>query len=92
MGNIAAFLLALCIPLVKKVLVGLGVGIVTYAGLTAIGNQITSAIQASWGDMGSSTLAILYLGGAPQSVGIVLGSISGRIAFISLGKIGRVTT
>lgn len=92
MGNVAAFLLAMVIPLVKKVLVGLGVGIITYAGLSAVGAQVTTAIQTSWGAMGSATLAILYLGGVSQSVGIILGAIAGRIAFVSLGKIGRVTS
>ena len=91
MGQLGAWLMLLAIPLAKKVLVGLGIGALTYAGLTAIGSQIQSAVVSSWGAMGSVTLAILALGGCTKSVGIILSAISARIAIIAVGKIGKIT-
>ena len=87
----AAFLLALAWPLVKKVLIMLGIGAITYAGLSMIGTQVTQAVETSWGQLGGSTLQILSLAGIPQSFGILLGAINARIAFIAVGKIGRIS-
>lgn len=92
MAQLGAWLLLLIIPLGKKLLVGLGIGVLTYAGLSAIGTQIQSAIVSSWGGMGTVTLAILSLGGVTQSVGIILSAISARIAFVSIGKFGKITS
>ena len=91
MAQLGAWLLLMAIPLVKKVLVGLGIGAITYAGLTAVGSQIQSAVVSNWGAMGTVTLAILALGGCTKAVGIILSAIAARIAIISIGKIGKVT-
>lgn len=92
MANLGVWLLALAWPLVKKVLVALGVGIVTYGGLQYVGAQITSAITGAWGQLGGYALAILSLAGIPECIGIILGGINARIALIAVGKIGRVAT
>jgi len=91
MGNIAVWLMALAVPLAKKVLVALGIGAITYAGLSAIGSQVQSAVVSSWGSMGSVTLAILGIGGCAKAVGIILSALSARIALVAVGKIGKVT-
>lgn len=85
------WLLSIAWPLVKKVMVMLGIGIISYAGLSAIGAEIQSAVLSSWGQLGGATLQIATLGGIPQSIGIILGALNARIAYIAIGKIGRVT-
>ena len=91
MGNIAVWLMGLSVPLVKKVLVALGIGALTYAGLSTIGSQVQAAVVSSWGAMGSTTLAILSIAGVTQSVGIILSALSARIALIAVGRIGKVS-
>lgn len=86
------WLLALAWPIAKKVLVALGIGVITYGGLQAVGSQITNAVLSSWGAVGGYTLNILSLAGIPDCIGIILGAINARIAIIAVGKIGRVAT
>lgn len=92
MGNIAVWLLALAWPLAKKVLVALGIGVVTYGGLQYVGAQVSGAVQSSYGALGGYTLDILNLAGIGESMGITLGAINARIALVAVGKIGRVAS
>lgn len=87
---LAVWLLALVGPLVKKVLLALGVGVVSYAGLHLLGSQINAAVLGAWGGVGGSILQILSLAGIPEAIGITLGAINARIALIAVNKFGKV--
>lgn len=87
-----AFLAAAAWPLVKKVLVALGIGWVTYEGLTLIASQVQTQVLASWGQIGGVTLQILSMAGVPESVGILLGGLTAKAALVALGRLGKVTT
>ncbi|MDD2744263.1 MAG: DUF2523 domain-containing protein [Rhodocyclaceae bacterium] len=89
---LATWLIALAWPIAKKVLVSLGIGIVTYGGLQMIGAQISDAVLNAWGQLGGYALAILSLAGIPECIGIILGGINARIALIAVGKIGKVAS
>lgn len=91
-ANLSAWLLALAWPVVKKVLVALGIGVATYAGLQVIGAQIESSVLGAWGQIGGTTLQIATLGGVPEAIGIILGGFNARIAMVAYGKIGRIAT
>lgn len=92
MANIFVWLLAAAWPIAKKVLVMLGIGWVTYEGLSLLGNQVVSEVSAVWGSMPVSMLQMASLLGIPQSIGIVLGAMTARIAYVAVGKLGKVTT
>ena len=87
---LALWVLALVGPVVKKVLVALGVGIVTYTSLQYLGGQISSAVMGAWGGVSGSILQILSLAGLPECIGITLGAINARIALIAVSKFGQV--
>jgi len=87
-----AFLLSAVWPLVKKVFVSMGIGFVTYQGLTLVATQIQNSVMAAWGQVGGVTLQILSLAGVPEAMGIVLGGISAKAALVAIGKLGKVTT
>lgn len=86
----AGWLISLAWPIAKKVLVALGIGTITYTGLTALGGQVQAAVISSWGTLGGATLAIATLGGIPQSIGIILGALNARLAFVVVGKLGKL--
>jgi len=92
MANLFVWLLAAAWPIAKKVLVMLGVGWVTYEGLSLLGNQVVAEVLAVWGAMPASMLQMASLLGIPQSIGIVLGAMTARIAYVAVGKLGKVTT
>lgn len=91
MANLFAWLLAAAWPIAKKVLLMLGIGWVTYEGLGLIAGQVEQQITALWGAMAGDMLMMASRLGIPQAVGITLGAITARVAFIAAGKLGKVT-
>jgi len=92
MPSLAAWLLALAWPLAKQVLLALGIGWLTYEGLSLVGAQVQAEIIGLWGQVSADTLKMASLIGIPQSLGIMLGALAGRIALVSVARLGKVTT
>lgn len=88
--GIIAWLLAIAWPLAKKILVSLGIGVVTYTGLTLIGNQISDSVISIWGQVPASLMQIGSLLGIPQAIGITLGAFSARLTYVAASKIARI--
>lgn len=92
MGNLAVWFLGLVGPLAKKVLLMLGIGTLTYAALTPLINSIISNAQSMFGQIGGTTAQLIGLAGIPQVFGIIAGALVARVSFISLNKLGKVTS
>lgn len=90
MANLITFLLAAAWPIAKKVLVSLGIGWATYAGLTLIAEQIKGEVIAAWGQLGQASLQILTLGGIPQALGIILGGLTAGAAFMAANRLTKI--
>lgn len=89
---LAGWLLSMAWPLVKKVLVMLGIGFISYEGLSLIAVQIQGYVTSYWGMVGGSILDIATLGGIPQSIGIVVGAFNARLAFMTLSRLGKIAS
>jgi len=87
---LGAFLLSAAWPLVKKALVALGIGFLTYEGLGLIATQVIGEIQMLWGMQASDVVQILSLAGIPQSLGIFCGSLTARVSFVVAARLGKV--
>lgn len=81
MGSIAAWLGALAWPLVSRVLLALGLGTVTYIGLSAAVNGALSAAKGVMGVLASEVAGILALAGFFEALSITAGAIIATIAF-----------
>lgn len=90
MGNLAAWLVSLAWPIVKKVMVAMGIGYATYEGLSLIGDQIRNQIITHWGQVGGVLMQILSLGGFPAFLGIVLGAFAAKLAMMTLTRITKI--
>lgn len=91
MGNFGAFLLGLAGPVARRVLLSLGLGVISYAGLTVVAAQVQTAITEKYSLLTGSVLDLLNLIGFGQAVGIVLGAIIARAAFAAISKIGAMS-
>jgi hypothetical protein len=92
MPNIAAWLLALAWPLAKKVLVMLGIGWVTYEGITLLTNSAISAAQSNWGAMTGATLQLASLGGIPEMMGIICGAMVAKASLSAVSRLGKLAS
>jgi hypothetical protein len=86
MSSLGLYLDSVALPIVRKVLVGLGFGTVTYLGLQAAFDQAQAAIQANFSGMIPQIAALVYLAGFNQAVGMVLAALSAKIGLIAVKK------
>ena len=92
MANVFAWLLAAALPIARKILVGLGIGWVTYESFGFLVTQLQNAVIGAWGQVGGVTFQILSLAGVPESLGIVLGGFSARAALMAVARLGKIAT
>jgi hypothetical protein len=91
MANLAAWLLSLGAPLAKRVLIALGIGVISYTGYSALVDQVKVAVLAQWGQLGGATLALMSLGGVGEALGIILSAFAARAALMAAERLGRIT-
>lgn len=91
-GTFTAWVISLVLPILQRVLLALGLGTVTYTGLSSLGAALTIVVASTWGQVGAAMLAIATLGGIPQSLGIILGALAARLTFMAAKKIGKMLT
>ncbi|MDO8717565.1 MAG: DUF2523 domain-containing protein [Polaromonas sp.] len=76
--NWASFLITLAGPLALRVLTAVGLGTVTFTGLTiAIQSLIDSAVT-NWASLPGDVLGLAGVAGLPQSIGIICGAMVAR--------------
>lgn len=74
-------------PIVKKVLVSLGFGVVSYAALNAAMSAVQAEVTGAWGGVGGEIGGILGLAGFGDAVGIILGAFVAKLSYMQLSKI-----
>lgn len=83
----ATFLLGMTAPIVTRVLATLGLGIVSFTGLTAVLNLAFSTIQDNLNSMPGEVAQLIFLSGVPQGIAIIMSALSARIGFMQLKRI-----
>lgn len=79
-------------PLVRRALLALGLGVVTYAGLSVLADQVVSAVRDNYGSLSGVSIQILNLLGVGEALGIVLSAIVARATFAAVARIGVVSS
>lgn len=80
MGSIAAWLVSIAGPIVTRILLQLGIGIVSYAGVVAAFNLLISKSQGIYFTLPSDILKIFAMGGINDGLGIIVGAILARLS------------
>jgi hypothetical protein len=88
--NLFLWLISAVGPLAKKVLVALGIGWLSYAGVSTAVNLVRDQILSQWGAIPATTANILALFGFGESLGIVLGALAARAALAAAKKLGAL--
>lgn len=81
-----AWILALVAPIAKRVMLALGVGVLTITGFDLAIGQLTTLINQSIGGTTSDILGIATMMGIPESIGIMLGGISSAATLMAVKR------
>ena len=83
-----AFLLAAIVPLAKKLLFGLGIGIMIYTGLQPMKDQLQQLVNEQLGQMGQNVYAIAAMAGFIDAIGVWLAAITTVMSMVTMRKMG----
>lgn len=86
---IGVWLMSMVTPLVRRVLIGLGIGLVTYTGMSGILSALQNSVVSSMGGMTGASAQVAAILGFHDFVGIILGAITTRMTITQLTKWGR---
>lgn len=78
--NIAAWLLSIAGPIVTRVLVQLGIGIVSYAAISAAVSSLLNTAKSYYLGLPADVLSILSMSGAGDALGIIAAAILARLS------------
>lgn len=87
MGGLGSFLVGLAGPLVRRVLLSLGMGFVGYAGVAVVVNQMIASAKASWSGIPADAMLLLQIGGVSTAFSIIVGSF---LVKLSLNVVKRL--
>lgn len=79
MGGLAGLLVGLAAPIAVRVITALGMGLVTFTGVTAAFQGLIGYAQTNWSAMPSSVLALSSIAGIPEGLGIIAGAMVARV-------------
>lgn len=77
---LAAFLLALVGPLVGRVLLALGLSVLTIGGMEMVVSELRQAIIQASNSLAADVLALFLISGGGSALGIIMGAINLRVA------------
>lgn len=90
MSDLSSWLYSLVEPLVKKGLAAVGLGWITFEGITGLLDQVRNSVMSGWSSMAPTVYDILALAGFLDAVGIILGAMGTIAGLATMSKLGRM--
>lgn len=90
----AFFLPALALaaaPITKLVLISLGIGFISFAGLMVLTDALIAHVQSAYGQLPASAAQIADLLGVGTAIGIILGGIVARASYAAITRLGKLS-
>ncbi len=74
----------------KKVLAGLGIGVISYTAVTAGFNTAVSFAQSHYNNLAVDIISLANLGGIGEAMGLIVGAITFRLTVTTMSKLGVI--
>lgn len=87
----AAFLGAMVPSLVAKVLLALGIGVLTITGIDLVFDQMQGILVTNLGVIGGIGAGLLGLAGVGQAIGYIVGAWTARVTLVALMQTTKLT-
>lgn len=90
MGGFGTFLVALAAPAVKRALIALGIGVVSYGAVSVALASALTAARSAWGGLGGEALQLVQLAGVNTAASIMAGALIARVGLQFTKRLGMV--
>lgn len=74
----------------KRMLAGVGVGVISYAGVAMAMEQAITYARDAYSGLGGYIAAFVGLGGVGEAMGMIAGALAFRVAYTMIPKLGVV--
>lgn len=88
--NWATLFTSLAGPIAKRVLVALGVGVISYAAVLTAFNTVKDSFLAAYGQISVDLLWMIELAGLHTAAGIILGAMVARLTLQAVTRLGKL--
>ena len=85
-----AFFAAIAGPVAKRVLAALGIGVISYVGISTALNSMLDQALAAWSGLAGEALQLVQLAGVNTAASIYAGALVARVSLMALSKLGLV--
>lgn len=82
MPTLVSLLSSLAWPLVRKVLIALGIGLATYGGISSLLDSLLAQAASYYSGMPSYIATVCAMGGIPTGLGILTGALTTRVSMM----------
>ncbi len=79
MPTLAAWLMTMAGPLLIKALLAVGIGTLTFTGVTVALNELIGMATTNWASVPVAVLGLASVAAIPQCLGIIAGAFSARV-------------
>lgn len=85
--TLGAFLSAIAGPLAKRVLTALGIGVVSFIGVSLSLDVLLTQAKTAWSGMSADVAVYMAMCGANTAMSIIAGALTARVGLASLKKL-----
>lgn len=89
-GTLTSWLMSMVEPLVRKGLAAVGLGWVTFEGVTGLLDGVRNSVMSGWSAMAPTVYDVLALAGFLDAVGILLGAMATIAGLATMSRLGRI--
>ena len=89
--SLAGLITSLAGPVARRGAAALGLGLVSYVGVSAALNVLLDLVKAQWSSIGPDIATFLAMGGVNTAVSIIAGAMVARVALMSFKRLGALT-
>lgn len=87
---LGAFLTAYGGYLAARILISLGIGVISYGAVQVVLTQLFSVAQGHYNNIPTFALQIAGLSGLGQAFGMITGAITFRMTFVLMSRLGII--
>lgn len=72
----------------RNVLSSLGIGVISYAGIKTVFDELVALAQAQFANIASDALSVVQLAGVGEAIGIIVGAITFKLTMTTMSSLG----
>jgi len=72
----------------RNVLSSLGIGVISYAGIKTVFDELVALAQAQFANIATDALAVVQLAGVGEAIGIIVGAITFKLTMTTMSSLG----